>query len=160
MTWVRGLYLLFALLVFPIILLLFAQWPLRDLVQAGSRLANDMGQLSFGLYMATAITAASWAGIHLACHLPGLHHAKAGEGAQTGWRTWAVFLCVAPWALFILLTYRDPVLQSLQQIERFPDTGHPGFFLMRVAVMWMALLVLAHAVWALLSPLWTKRGTP
>lgn len=147
MSWVRGLFLLFAILVFPITLLLFAQWPLRDLVQAGSRLANDMGQLSFGLYMATAITAASWAGIHLACHLPGLAKDGASKERPSVWRTWAVLLCVAPWALFILLTYWAPVLQSVQQLERFPDTGHPGYFLLRVAVMWMALLVLVHAVW-------------
>ena len=148
MSWVRGLFLLFAILVFPIILLLFAQWPLRDLVQAGSRLANDMGQLSFGLYMATAITAASWAGTHLACHLPGLASDRPAKERSPNWRTWAVLLCVAPWALFILLTYWAPVLQSVQQLERFPDTGHPGYFLLRVAVMWMALLVLVHAVWA------------
>jgi len=148
--WIRALFLLFALLVIPIVLLLFAQWPLRDLIQAGSRLANDMGQLSFGLYMATAVTAASVAGVHLACHLPGRGSigGEAVEGSR--WRGWALLLCVAPWALMILVTYGGTVVQSVRSLEGFPDTGHPGFFLLRLGVLWMALLVLIHAVWEVL----------
>src|SRR5438045_9356906 len=53
-------------LALPLALLLFAQWPLRDLVQAYSREANDLGQLLFGVYVAVAITAATRDGTHLA----------------------------------------------------------------------------------------------
>jgi len=149
--WPRALFLVFALLVFPIVLLLFAQWPLRDLIQAGSRLANDMGQLSFGLYMAIVVTAASVAGVHLACHLPG-RDSSAGEEVEGGrWRSWALLLCVAPWALVILVTYGGTVMQSVRSLEGFPDTGHPGFFLLRIGVLWMALLVLIHAIWEVVS---------
>lgn len=158
MSWIRLVFLFFAFLVFPITFLLFAQWPLRDLVQAGSRLANDMGQLAFGLYMATAVTAASWAGIHLSCHLPGFHSHSSDVSKPSRWRVWAIGLCVAPWALFILWTYVDPVLQSVSQQERFPDSGNPGFFILRLAVMWMALLVLIHAIWALVSSLMGRRS--
>ena len=35
-----------SLLVLPVSLLLFLQWPLRDLVHAGSREANDLAQSS------------------------------------------------------------------------------------------------------------------
>ena len=43
-------------LMLPLALLLFAQWPLRELVQAGSREANDLAQVVFALYMAVART--------------------------------------------------------------------------------------------------------
>jgi hypothetical protein len=42
-------------LVLPLALLLFLQWPLRDVVGAGSRPANDMAQWLFALYVAVAL---------------------------------------------------------------------------------------------------------
>ena len=52
----RLAFLAAAALVLPLALLLFAQWPLRDLVQAHSREANDLAQIIFALYMAVAVT--------------------------------------------------------------------------------------------------------
>jgi TRAP-type C4-dicarboxylate transport system permease small subunit len=46
-------------LVLPISLLLFLQWPLRDLLQAYSREANDLAQWLFALYVSVAITYAT-----------------------------------------------------------------------------------------------------
>ncbi len=53
-------------LVLPLALLLFLQWPLRDLVQWGSREANDAAQCLFAVFVAVAITAATRARLHLA----------------------------------------------------------------------------------------------
>ena len=53
-------------LILPVVLLLFLQWPLRDLVKGYSREANDLGQLLFALYVAVAFTAAMRAHTHLA----------------------------------------------------------------------------------------------
>src|ERR1039458_2960719 len=53
-------------LVLPLIVLLFLQWPLRDLVRGYSREANDLGQIIFSLYVAVSVTAATRAGTHLA----------------------------------------------------------------------------------------------
>jgi len=55
-----------SLLVLPLSLLLFLQWPLRDLVHAGSREANDAAQVLFALYVAVALTAATRDHTHLA----------------------------------------------------------------------------------------------
>jgi len=46
-------------LALPLILLLFLQWPLRDLVQCCSRQANDLGQIIFALLVAVSVTAAT-----------------------------------------------------------------------------------------------------
>ncbi|HET7096223.1 MAG TPA: hypothetical protein VFJ68_02460 [Casimicrobiaceae bacterium] len=47
-------------------LLLFLQWPLRELVQAYSREANDFAQCLFALYVSVAILCATRHGAHLA----------------------------------------------------------------------------------------------
>jgi hypothetical protein len=128
-------------LVFPLTLLLFAQWPLRDLVQAGSRQANDLAQVIFAVYMAVAVTAASIDGMHLAAR-----HAPDEHERPTRWRTWAVFACAAPWALFVLWSAAPGVWQSVRQLERFGETLNQGYFLIRVSLWLLAALVLVHGV--------------
>ncbi len=123
-------------LVLPLALLLFAQWPLRDWVQAHSLLANDVAQILFALYAAVAVTAASRAKSHLA-----LLHAP----ARSSWRTWALLLCVAPWALFLLWTATPQMLESIRVREIFSEGLTPGYFLLRVALVLLALLVLLDA---------------
>ena len=53
-------------LALPLVLLLFLQWPLRDLVHGYSREANDLGQVVFAIFVAVSVTAATRAGTHLA----------------------------------------------------------------------------------------------
>jgi len=132
-------------LVIPLTLLLFAQWPLRDLVQAGSRQANDLAQVVFALYMAVAVTAASVYDAHLSAHTH-------GDAVPRPWRRWAVFACTAPWAVFVLWTSAASVWQSVAQLERFGETLNPGYFLIRVALWLLALLVLAHGIVGLRKP--------
>ncbi|MEO8386304.1 MAG: TRAP transporter small permease subunit, partial [Betaproteobacteria bacterium] len=55
-----------ALLVLPVSLLLFLQWPLRELVHSYSREANDFAQLLFALYVSLAVTCATRHHAHLA----------------------------------------------------------------------------------------------
>ena len=45
-------------LALPLILLLFLQWPLRDLLHKFSREANDLGQVAFALFVAVSVTVA------------------------------------------------------------------------------------------------------
>jgi hypothetical protein len=128
-------------LVLPLTVLLFAQWPLRDWVQWGSREANDLAQIVFALYMAVAVTAASMEGMHLAAR-----HAPDEHAQPAGWRAWAVLACTAPWAAFVLWSYAPVVWQSLRQLERFGDTLNPGYFLIRVALWLLAALVLVQSI--------------
>ena len=81
-----------SLLVLPLALLLFAQWPLRDWVQAHSRVANDAAQIVFALYAAVAITAASRSKTHLAL----VKHDDNAIKHVARWRTWALLACLAP----------------------------------------------------------------
>jgi TRAP-type C4-dicarboxylate transport system permease small subunit len=147
----RLLFLAASLLVQPLALLLFAQWPLRELVQAHSTQANDLAQILFALYMAVAVTAASREGMHLSAgHAPD-EHVKAPKR----WRTWALLACTAPWALFLLWASAPSVWQSVRQFERFGETFNPGYFVVKLALWLLVVLVLAEALWSAL-----KRRTP
>lgn len=129
----------FGLLVVPLAILLFAQWPLRDIVQAYSRQTNDMAQVLFALYAAVAITAASHANAHLAAD----HHLVLPLRHPPRWQRYALLLCIAPWALLILWTSSAQVWESIVQLERFSETGNPGLFVVKFAGWLMALLALA-----------------
>jgi len=138
----RLLFLAASLLVLPLALLLFAQWPLRELVQAYSTQANDVAQILFALFMAVAVTAASREGMHLSAgHAPDEHSPSPGR-----WRAWALLACTAPWALFILWASAASVWQSVRQLERFGETFNPGYFVVKLALWLLAVLVLIEAI--------------
>jgi TRAP-type mannitol/chloroaromatic compound transport system permease small subunit len=132
-----------ALLVLPVSLLLFLQWPLRELVQAYSREANDLAQLLFALYVAFAITYATRRRAHLAADAL----AQRYDAATRAWLARVGALAVlVPWAAFILWASWPIVAQSIRQLEEFPETYNPGYFLIKLALLALALLVLLQAL--------------
>jgi len=129
--------------VVPVVALLFLQWPLRDFFQAYSREANDLGQWIFALFMAAAVTAATRERIHLAADTFARRY-------PPRWRAFVaragVLLGVAPWALFVLYASRQSVWMSLKQLEKFPDSYNPGYFLVKLALWLLAGLLLLQAI--------------
>lgn len=142
-----------AVLVIPLSLLLFVQWPLRDWLHAYSRFANDAGQIVFALYAAVAVTAASLTRSHLAISQ---HHANAAQGGIT-WRHWVLLLCVAPWAVFLLWAAVPPMLASVAQLESFSEGLTPGYFMLRIALVLLALLALVEVVCGVLATQYPAR---
>ena len=146
-TCMKPLFILASWLVLPLAFLLCAQWPLREWIQAWSREANDVAQVVFALYSAVAVTAASSAGVHLAAQRmsdPLLRSA--------GLRTLALAACILPWAAFVLWSAGPGVWASIIQLEKFPDTLNPGYFLIRVSAWLLALLALVHTLLRALRP--------
>ena len=129
-------------LVLGLSLLLFLQWPLRDLVQAYSREANDIAQIFFALYVAVAITAATRARAHLAADAFARRFDE--RWRRRIWRA-ACALILIPASALILYAGSD-VWRAVAVLERFPDTLNPGYFLIRVAGVLLAALVLAQAL--------------
>jgi TRAP-type C4-dicarboxylate transport system permease small subunit len=129
--------------VLPLAVLLFVQWPLRDVVQAGSREANDLGQVLFALYVAAAVTAATRERAHLASDFVA-HRYPARV------RAWLLrggsLLVAAPAAAFTLYASASGTWHSVLQLERFPETFNPGYFLVRFAAFALAALVLVQAL--------------
>ena len=136
-------------LVLPLSLLLFLQWPLRELVQAGSREANDLAQILFALYVAVALTAATRAHAHLAADLAARRYSPR---VRAGIARAASLLIAAPAALFVLVSGAPATWAATIGLERFPETTNPGYFLIRVAVMLLAALVLVQALLDVVRP--------
>src|ERR1700759_1474410 len=93
-------------LALPLILTLFLQWPLRDIVRSYSREANDLGQIAFALFVAVSVTAATRPA-------PQLYSARirawlARAGAALG---------LLPWAVFVLIASRTSVISSVRVQE-------------------------------------------
>ena len=136
-------------LVVPVAFLLFLQWPLRDLFQAYSREANDLGQWIFALFMAAAVTAATRERIHLTAdqlarrYAPSVRALIVRLGALIG---------LAPWALFVLYASRQSVWMSVRHLEGFPDTYNPGYFMIKLSLWVLAALLLLQAIVDVLRP--------
>jgi TRAP-type mannitol/chloroaromatic compound transport system permease small subunit len=130
-------------LVLPLALLLFLQWPLRELVQAYSREANDLAQCLFAVYVAVAILCATRVGTHLAVDAIA-HRYSPATRARLG--RIASLVVLVPWSLFVLYAAWPIVAQSVRQLEAFPETFNPGYFIVKLAVALLALFVLLQAV--------------
>ena len=130
-------------LVLPVVVLLFLQWPLRDLVQQYSREANDLGQILFAIYVALAVTAATRAGAHNAVDALARHYRPEVRRRHHQCCSGLILL---PWAAFIAWSARPMVIASLGQLERFQDTLNPGYYVIKIAVWILASTVVMAAV--------------
>jgi TRAP-type mannitol/chloroaromatic compound transport system permease small subunit len=137
-------------LALPVVTLLFLQWPLRTIVGLYSREANDLGQWLFALYVAASITAATRAKAHLAADTVSRNYSDATR--QWLARAGALFGLI-PWSIIILVTSWNIVRDSTLLLERFPDTGNPGYFIIKLALLLLALLILIEGVIGLFRPL-------
>jgi len=118
-------------------------------VQAYSRETNDAAQVLFALFVAVAITAATRHGSHLA--VDAFAHRLAPRWRARLTRLAAV-LVLGPWAVMLLASSALPAWQSIAELEGFPETMNPGYFLIRAAAVLLAALVLAQALHDSVTP--------
>ena len=130
-------------LVLPVALILFLQWPLRDFVQWGSREANDLGQWIFALYVSLAMTFATRERAHLAVDAIA-HDYPLRVRSAIG--RWGGFAAVAPWTLFMIWTVWPTVMRSVAALEKFSETNNPGYFIIKLATLLLAVLALCQAL--------------
>ena len=126
----------------PLIVLLFLQWPLRDVFRVFSREANDLGQVVFAFFVAASVTAATRAKTHLAADFLARHYSARVRRRLQQFGTIAGLL---PWALFVLIASRATVVSSVHDLEGFQDSGNPGYFLIKLALWVMALLIVGQS---------------
>ena len=136
-------------LALPIVVLLFLQWPLRSIIGLYSREANDLGQWLFALYVAASIAAATRAKAHLTADTIARNYSRAAREWLA--RAGALFGLI-PWSIIVLVTSWSLVRDSALLLERFPDTGNPGYFIIKLALVLMALLVLIEGLLELMPP--------
>jgi len=135
-------------LVLPVVVLLFLQWPLRDLLRASSREANDLGQWLFAIYVAVSVTCATRERTHLAADMLARFYPQDVRRALA--RIGALLL--VPWAAFALWSGGGIVLDSIRIQESFPDTANPGYFLVKAALWILAGLILLQALIDIVRP--------
>ena len=138
-----------SLLVLPVSFLLFLQWPLREVAQRGSREANDLAQILFALYVSAAVTVATRDRAHLATDFFARRHSAAWKRGL--WRA-ACLAILVPSACFVIWSGGHGACMSLLQLERFPETFNPGYFMVRLAAIVLALLALLQALVDLFAP--------
>jgi len=136
-------------LALPMSLLLFLQWPLREVVARYSREANDIAQIIFAFYVSVALTYATRVHAHIAADV---FASRYSARARATLERVAAILVLLPWASFMLVVAWRPTLLSLSQLESFPETFNPGYFLLRLALVLLALMVLAQAVLTFARP--------
>lgn len=148
----RGLGAVIALgrwLVLPVSLLLFLQWPLRELVHAYSIEANDLAQWLFALYVSLALTFATRERTHLAADTLAQSYSAATRRRLA---RIAALLGLLPWSLFLLIAGAPAIWASVVALERFPETSDAGYFLVKASTLLLALLVLLQAILDVLRP--------
>jgi hypothetical protein len=51
-----------------------------------------------------------------------------------------------PWAVFVLIASKSTVISSLHDLEAFQDSGNPGYFLVKLALWVMAILIIGQSL--------------
>ncbi|HET7524538.1 MAG TPA: cysteine-rich CWC family protein [Burkholderiaceae bacterium] len=136
-------------------LLLFLQWPLRDLVHAWSTQANDLAQWLFALYVALSIRLAANHHAHLTARADLAAICDPRSPLRSRWRAVGAALCLLAWGAYLLLSGWPEVAQAVASRERFPETDNPGYFMTHVAMALLALLATwqgARDLWRTLQP--------
>jgi TRAP-type mannitol/chloroaromatic compound transport system permease small subunit len=137
-------------LALPLVLLLFLQWPLRDMVRCCSRQANDLGQIIFALFVAVSVTAARRAGTHLAADTLAQRYS---DRTRRRLRQAISIVGIVPWAFFVLIAGKSYVVPSVLGLEAFPDTNNPGYYIIKSALWIMGGLMIAQALVDIFRPL-------
>ncbi len=127
----------------PVTALLFLQWPLRDGLKAYSREANDAGQILFAVFVAVSVVAATRAHAHLATDAIAR---RLSARARRRIAALGIAAALVPWAMFVMWSGWPLVRSSMLALERFPDTGNPGYFGLKLALPLMMSLILLQAV--------------
>lgn len=138
-----------AILIFPLAILLCIQWPLREWFHAYSREANDLAQLLFSIYVSMSITYATRAHTHLT---PDVVARRYPARVRLRLIKYALFIFILPWSFFIVVTSVPMVWQSIIQLEKFPESFNPGYFILKIAVLFLGLLIALQAVVDILMP--------
>jgi TRAP-type mannitol/chloroaromatic compound transport system permease small subunit len=139
----RGSARLARILVLPLALLLFLQWPLREWLHVWSREANDLAQILFALYVAVAVSDAMRRRAHLAADV--FAH-RLSERARVTLVRIGALLVLVPWCGFVLFAAAPMVWNAVVHGEAFAETLNPGYFVVKAAVALFAVLVLLQAL--------------
>jgi TRAP-type mannitol/chloroaromatic compound transport system permease small subunit len=127
----------------PLVLLLFLQLPLRDIVHGGDNTDNDFGQIVFANFFMVGIPYAMRHDAHVRLDI---FHQHFGPRWRAIIELAGTALFTLPW-LTLLGWYALPiVLNSLRQTEKFAETFTPGYFILKLGLFFFVALVAFQAL--------------
>jgi TRAP-type mannitol/chloroaromatic compound transport system permease small subunit len=129
-----------AWLVLVVVVLLFAQLPLREVFGGGHILANDFGQIAHAAVFMFGLSYALRWDRHVRMDIFYRRMSPRGQAAVNLGGT-ALFLL--PWCTLMVWFGWSYAVRSAAVLELFPDTWSPGYFLFKaLLIVCMSLLAL------------------
>ncbi len=136
--------------------LLFAQIPLREFFHGGHIIANDVGQIIHATLFMIGIPFAMRHDAHVRVDI---FSRRLSPKTRAGIELAGTILLLLPW-LVLLGWYSFPiVLNSVKELEKFPETYTPGYFILKLQlaifvflVALQALATIARSALSLLAP--------
>jgi TRAP-type mannitol/chloroaromatic compound transport system permease small subunit len=119
--------------IFILVLTLWIQWPFRSFFGFDARLVNDIGQIAFAYFVVTAFADANRNQSHLRIYFDNSIHKQSDKFE------WMKYLFIAPWALFVIYSAWPIFLNSISENEKFPDSYTSGFYLIKLALLFLPL---------------------
>ena len=131
-----------AWLVLAVVFLLFVQNPLREYLGRGQFFANDMGQLCHAaVFMIGIAYAWRW---DRQVRVDLLYRTLSARRRAFVNLLGTVFLLL-PWLVLVTWDAVPEVLESARNVEGFPETGSPGFFVMKSLIVVFAAMMALQA---------------
>lgn len=132
-----------AWLVLAVVFLLFVQNPLREYLGRGQFVANDMGQLSHAVvFMIGAAYAWRWdRQVRVDLFYRGM-----GPRAKAIVNLLGTVFLLLPWLAIVTWEAVPDAIDSARLLERFPESGSPGFFVMKMVVVAFAAMMSLQGV--------------
>ena len=133
----------FAWLVLAVVFFLFVQNPLREYVGRGQFFANDMGQLSHAtVFMIGVAYAWRWdRQVRV-----DLFYRRMSARARALVNLLGTAFLLLPWLALVAWDAVPAAIESVKLVEQFPESGSPGFFIMKSVVPAFAAMLALQAL--------------
>ena len=132
-----------AWLVLAVVFLLFVQNPLREYLGYGQFLTNDMGQLS---HAAVFMIGVAYAWLWDRQVRVDLFYRTMSPRAKALVNLLGTVFLLLPWLALVTWDAVPSAIDSARLLERFPETGSPGFFVMKAVVVVFAAMMTLQAL--------------
>lgn len=132
-----------AWLCLPLIVLLFLQLPLRELVHGGNNTDNDFGQVVFAAFIMLGIPFAMHHDAHVRVDI---FYQRMTPRRRAVVDLAGTLLFLLPWLVLVGWYARPIVLNSLFELEKFAETYTPGYFLLKLQLFFFVALVALQAI--------------
>jgi len=127
----------------PIILLLFLQLPLRDIVHGGNNTDNDFGQVVFAAFFMLGIPFAMRYDAHVRVDI---FYQRLTTRRRAVVDLVGTVLFLLPWLALVGWYSLPIVLNSLFEMEKFAETYTRGYFILKLQLFFLVALIGLQAI--------------